>query len=74
MADRFLTVAEVADRLSITAWTVRRLCALGQLPATKVGRGWRVSEELIEDLIAGRRTDIDLTVAAHRKGKRNEAN
>lgn len=41
---RFLTVAEVAERLSVSVQTVRRLVHAGQLPAVRVGQQIRVPE------------------------------
>ena len=42
---RFLTVAEVARRLRVSNMTVYRLVKSGQLPAVRVGRGYRIREE-----------------------------
>lgn len=40
----FLTVAEVARQLRVSNMTVYRLVKGGELPAVKVGRGYRVRE------------------------------
>jgi len=40
----FLTPQEVSDLLRVSVYTVRRWIKEGELPAYKVGRGWRVSE------------------------------
>jgi len=40
----FLTPQEVSDRLRVSVYTVRRWIKEGDLPAYKVGRGWRISE------------------------------
>ncbi len=40
----FLTPQEVADLLRVSVYTVRRWIKEGDLPAYKVGRGWRISE------------------------------
>lgn len=37
-----MTVAEVADDLRVSVYTVRRLVIDGGLPAFKVGRAWRI--------------------------------
>lgn len=42
---RFATVAEVARRLRVSNMTVYRLVKAGQLPAVRVGRGYRIREE-----------------------------
>ena len=40
----FLTPQEVSDILRVSVYTVRRWIKEGELPAYKVGRGWRISE------------------------------
>lgn len=41
---RFATVSEVATRLRVSNMTVYRLVKSGQLPAVRVGRGYRIRE------------------------------
>lgn len=41
---RFATVAEVARQLRVSNMTVYRLVKGGQLPAVRVGRGYRIRE------------------------------
>jgi excisionase family DNA binding protein len=43
-ADGFLTVREVADALRVSTMTVYRLIKDGQLPSTRVGKGYRIRE------------------------------
>jgi excisionase family DNA binding protein len=45
----FLTPREVSDLLRVSVYTVRRWIKEGDLPAYKVGRGWRISESDIGD-------------------------
>ena len=45
VALRFATVSEVARRLRVSNMTVYRLVKAGQLPAVRVGRGYRIREE-----------------------------
>lgn len=40
----FLTPQEVSELLRVSVYTVRRWIKEGNLPAYKVGRGWRISE------------------------------
>lgn len=40
----FLTPQEVSDLLRVSVYTVRRWIKEGNLPAYKVGRGWRIKE------------------------------
>ena len=41
--EEFLTPQEVADRLKVSIFTVRRWIVQNTLPAYKVGRGWRIA-------------------------------
>lgn len=54
MAPRFLTLADVAETLAISASQAYALVRNGDLPAIKVGgRGqWRVEASALEDYIA----------------------
>lgn len=40
-----LTLEEVADRLKVSIFTVRRWIHKGELPAYRVGRGWRIGAD-----------------------------
>jgi excisionase family DNA binding protein len=42
---RFATVSEVARQLRVSNMTVYRLVKSGQLPAVRVGRGYRIREQ-----------------------------
>lgn len=44
---RFLTVAEVASIMRVSKMTVYRMVHNGDLPAVRVGRSFRVSEEAV---------------------------
>jgi len=41
--EMFLTPQEVADALKVSIFTVRRWIGQKELPAYKVGRGWRIA-------------------------------
>ncbi|MDQ7840632.1 MAG: helix-turn-helix domain-containing protein [bacterium] len=43
-----MTVQEVARYLRVHAITVYRMIRLGQLPAIRVGRGWRFKKDEID--------------------------
>jgi excisionase family DNA binding protein len=45
---RLLTVREVADVMRVSNMTVYRLIKTGHLPATRVGRGYRIWESTVE--------------------------
>ncbi len=49
---RFVTVAEVADQLRVSNMTVYRLVQSGQLPATRVGRSYRIREDDVDRYLA----------------------
>ncbi|MDN5716475.1 MAG: helix-turn-helix domain-containing protein [Janibacter sp.] len=44
---RFLTVAEVAAIMRVSKMTVYRMVHNGDLPAVRVGRSFRVSEDAV---------------------------
>ena len=49
---RFVTVAELAGQLRVSNMTVYRLVQSGQLPATRVGRSYRIREEDVDRYLA----------------------
>jgi excisionase family DNA binding protein len=49
---RLVRLRDAAPVLDIPLSTLRRLCALGEVPATKVGRGWRVNGAYMDDITA----------------------
>lgn len=53
--ERYLTVAEVAQRMRVSKMTVYRLVHSGELPAVRFGRSFRVSPGAVEELIAAAR-------------------
>ena len=48
---KFLTVAEVAAVMRVSKMTVYRLVHSGELPAVRVGRSFRVSEQDVNDYL-----------------------
>ena len=48
---KFLTVAEVASVMRVSKMTVYRLVHSGELPAVRVGRSFRVSEEDVNEYL-----------------------
>jgi excisionase family DNA binding protein len=48
---KFLTVAEVASVMRVSKMTVYRLVHSGELPAVRVGRSFRVSEDDVNDYL-----------------------
>jgi excisionase family DNA binding protein len=66
-ADRFLTLADVADVLNISASQTYALVRSGDLPAIKIGgRGqWRVERAMLEAYIDRMYSDTRRFVAEH---------
>jgi putative molybdopterin biosynthesis protein len=52
----FLTPQEVSDLLRVSVQTVRRWIKEGGLPAYKVGRGWRIREQDLNDWLSQQRS------------------
>lgn len=52
----FLTPQEVSDLLRVSVYTVRRWIKEGNLPAYKVGRGWRIHESEINTWLEHRQS------------------
>lgn len=48
---KFLTVAEVAAVMRVSKMTVYRFVHSGQMPAVRVGRSFRVSEEDVNEFL-----------------------
>lgn len=49
---RFLTIAEFAERLRISAWSARWWCKSGQVAFVRIGRRLLISEAEVDRLIA----------------------
>src|SRR5437764_12636890 len=62
---QFLTVPEAARLLGAPIGTVWRFCRTGQLPATKVGRSYRIPASAFADLEA--RARAEATAAQERE-------
>lgn len=45
MANKLLTVKEVAEMLGMHEVTIRDKCREGEIPAIKMGKYWRVKED-----------------------------
>ena len=48
---RFLTIAEVAARMRVSKMTVYRLVHSGELPALRVGRSFRVTDDDVNEYL-----------------------
>ena len=47
----FLTIAEVASKMRVSKMTVYRLVHGGELPAVRVGRSFRVTEDDVNEYL-----------------------
>lgn len=64
---QLLTVAEVAELFRVSSMTVYRLIRNGELPAVRVGRSYRVSEEDLQSYLQAQvvdPADVDLPDAS----------
>jgi excisionase family DNA binding protein len=68
---RFLTLADVAETLNVSASQVYALVRNGELPAIKLGgRGqWRVEETALDSFIADRYHATERFIAEHPFGR-----
>lgn len=66
VAARFMTLADVAETLQVSAAQAYALVRSGELPAIKVGgRGqWRVEISVLEDYIQGKYAETRALVAS----------
>lgn len=74
MAARFLTLADVAETLNVSAAQAYALVRSGDLPAIKVGgRGqWRVEARVLEEYIARMYSDTKAFIDTHPYGRDDE--
>jgi excisionase family DNA binding protein len=54
---RFVTVNEVARLMRVSKMTVYRLITQGDLPAVRIGRGYRIREEDVHRYLDSRYTE-----------------
>lgn len=74
VAARFLTLADVAETLNVSAAQAYALVRSGDLPAIKVGgRGqWRVEARVLEEYIARMYSDTKAFIDTHPYGRDDE--
>lgn len=56
---RLFTVAEVAEVMRVSNMTVYRLIRSGELPALRVGKGYRIFESDLEAFLQGRSVHVE---------------
>jgi excisionase family DNA binding protein len=59
MAGALLTVAEVAAGMRVSNMTVYRLIKTGQLPAVRVGKGYRIREAELQTFLEDRSVRVE---------------
>ena len=57
---RFLTVAEVAELMRVSAMTVYRMVQSGELPAVRFGRSYRIPEAAAAEMVAPQQRQADV--------------
>jgi excisionase family DNA binding protein len=50
--EQLLTVSQVAEQLQVTAQTIRNWIDGGVLPAARIGRGFRIRRQDVDELLA----------------------
>jgi excisionase family DNA binding protein len=64
-----LTTKEAAELLRVTVRTVKVKAAAGEIPARKVGQGWRFSREALLRYIEGDKPEtVEVTTRTVRRG------
>jgi excisionase family DNA binding protein len=66
MADRLLTVPQVAEEFQVTSQTIRNWIDSGVVPAIRVGRGFRIKRGDVDELLE--RAAAESKSAAARSG------
>lgn len=52
MADEIMTVRQLADYLKLNFQTVYKKVQKGEIPASKIGKGWRFQKTVIDRWLA----------------------
>jgi len=52
MADEIMTVKELAEYLKLNFQTVYRKVQNGEIPGSKIGRGWRFQKSVIDQWLS----------------------
>lgn len=58
-AREYMTTQEVANRLGISVFTVRRYIRLGKLKAVKLERSYRIRVRDFEEFVRNRETQVE---------------
>lgn len=47
----YYTVAEIAEMLSLSPYTIREWCKSGKIKGIKIGRDWRISRDALKEYV-----------------------
>ena len=64
-----LTIAQFAEALGVSRWTVHRLIATEAIRSTKIGRSRRIPSTEIERLLAEREVPLEPYVSSRRRAQ-----
>ncbi|MCB0208492.1 MAG: helix-turn-helix domain-containing protein [Anaerolineae bacterium] len=60
LKNEVLTVKEVANYLRVSRVTIWRWCKQGVIPASQVGRSWRIRRDDLVQVLDDSRMDMDM--------------
>ncbi len=67
MADKWLTIDQIADHLQVSKEKVYKLCQRGRMPASKLGGQWRFNKDLVDQWMLESQTAYKQAKAGKRK-------
>ncbi|MBI5400332.1 helix-turn-helix domain-containing protein [Candidatus Saganbacteria bacterium] len=70
--EKALTIMEVSKILSLSPITVYRLARKGEIPAVRVGRCWRFTQEAINKWLAGKPWEQKLETLLEKMWRRTD--
>ena len=68
MSERYITVKEAAEILSIHHRTITRFLTTGKLKGAKVGRSWRLDEKDVRDFFENLKIETAQTIEREQGG------
>lgn len=57
--EKFLSVKEVAEKLSVTTKTIQRYIKAGKIEAVKMGNRWKIPEQALDEFIRAGGTFVE---------------
>lgn len=71
--EKLFTPEQAAKYLNVTRRTIYQWISEGELPATKVGRGWRIKESDLQNKASGKNLELTLQQAIEQTATKMEA-